>query len=66
MKLYGFAAVGVGGGEFVGEIAEMITFIIAGDLCRPFPLSFVPMDAFVFRGFVATASQVAAIPHSFR
>ena len=47
MEFGGFAIIHFCGGEFVGEIAEMMGFVIAGNLCRPFLLSFVPVDAFI-------------------
>ena len=40
--------VGVGGFDFVGEVAEVVFFVVAMYLGGPFFLSFVPVYAFVF------------------
>ena len=37
-----------GGGGFVGEVAEVVFFVVAMYLCGPFFTSFVPVYAFVF------------------
>ena len=36
-----------GGGGFVGEVAEVVFFVVAMYLGGPFFTSFVPVDAFV-------------------
>ena len=40
--------VGVGGGGFVVEVAEVVGFFVAGELGGPFFRAFVPVDAFIF------------------
>ncbi len=37
-----------GGGSFVGEVAEVVFFVVAMYLGGPFFTSFVPVYAFVF------------------
>ncbi len=40
--------VGTGGVGFVGEVAEVVFFVVAMYLCGPFFICLVPVYAFVF------------------
>ena len=53
--------VGSGGFEFGVEVAEVVAFVVGGYLSGPFLLCLVPVDAFVFRAFVACGAQVPAV-----
>ena len=44
----GGAVVGLGGVDFLGEVAEIVGFVVGGYLSGPFPPSSMPVDAFVF------------------
>ena len=44
----GFFVIRAGGVDFIGEVAEVVAFVVAGYLGGPFFASFVPVDAFVF------------------
>ena len=46
--------------DFVGEVAEVVGFVVEGYRSGPFFAFFVPMDSFVFRGLVL----IAVIFHS--
>lgn len=43
----GGLVVGLGGGNFFGEVAEVVAFVVGGYLGGPFLESLVPVDAFV-------------------
>ena len=44
---WGGPVIGLGGGNFFGEVAEVVTFVVGCYLGGPFPASLVPVDAFV-------------------
>ena len=48
MIFSGGLVISAGGGGFVGEVAEVVFFVVAMYLGGPFFTSFVPVDAFVF------------------
>lgn len=57
----GGLVVGLRGVDLIAEIAEVMGFVIAGYLGGPFFVSFVPVDAFVFRAFMPACAEVPAI-----
>ena len=53
--------VGLRGVDLIAEVAEVVGLVVAGYLGGPFVVSFVPVDAFVFRAFVPAGAEVPAV-----
>ena len=61
MQAAGGFVVRFGGVELVIEVAEVVGLVLEADSGRPFAVSFVPADTFVFRARLGSPAGVSAV-----